>query len=64
MTGGIIFKPFNTLFQLKKWIFIKIKNQISIIIEKKVKKFNHIRFKGSDYKKDQLIIKKGYNYST
>ncbi len=60
MTGGIIFKPFNTIVPIEQIIFHpNKKNPKSIIIENKVNKYNHLRFKGSDYKKGQLIIKKG-----
>ena len=60
MTGGIISKPFNTIIPIEHIIFHpnKEKSQ-SIIINKKVNKFDHVRFKGSDYRQKQLIIKKG-----
>ncbi len=60
MTGGIIFKPLNTIIPIEQIIFHpNKKNPKSIIIKNKVNKYNHLRFKGSDYKKGQLIIKKG-----
>ena len=60
MTGGIISKPFNTIIPIEKIHFYPSKqNPKFIIIDRKVSKNNHIRFKGSDYKKRQLIIKKG-----
>ncbi len=60
MTGGIITKPFNTIIPIEKINFYPNKqNPKFIIIDRKVSKSNHIRFKGSDYKKKQLIIKKG-----
>ena len=60
MTGGIISKPFNTIIPIEKINFYpNIQNPKSIIIDDKVSKNNHVRFKGSDYKKGQLIIKKG-----
>ena len=60
MTGGIISKPFNTIIPIEKIDFYPTKqNPKFIIIDRKVSKNNHIRFKGSDYKKRQLIIKKG-----
>ena len=60
MTGGIITKPFNTVIPIEKINFYpNKKNPKSIIIHKKIKKFNNVRFKGSDYKKNQLLIKKG-----
>ena len=60
MTGGIISKPFNTIIPIEKIDFYPTKqNPKFIIVDRKVSKNNHIRFKGSDYKKRQLIIKKG-----
>ena len=60
MTGGIISKPFNTIIPIEKIdIYPSKQNPKFIIIDRKVSKNNHIRFKGSDYKKGQLIIKKG-----
>ena len=60
MTGGIISKPFNTIIPIEKINFYPTnQNPKFIIIDHKVSKNNHIRFKGSDYKKRQLIIKKG-----
>ena len=60
MTGGIISKPFNTIIPIEKIIFYPNKKKAkSIIINRKVNKYNHVRFKASDYKLHQLIIKKG-----
>ncbi len=60
MTGGIIFKPFNTIVPIEQIIFHPNKKKGKfIIINKKIPKNNHVRFKGSDYKKGQIIVKKG-----
>ena len=60
MTGGIISKPFNTIVPIERIIFYPNKEkQQSIIINQKVNKYDHVRFKGSDYLKGQLVIKKG-----
>ena len=60
MTGGIVFKPFNTIIPIEKINFYpNKKNPKSIIIDHKINIFNHVRFKGADFKKKQLIIKKG-----
>lgn len=60
MTGGIVTKPFNTIIPIEKIVFYPNKKKPqSIIINQKIKKYNYVRFKGSDYKKGQLIIKKG-----
>ena len=59
MTGGILPKGFDTIIPIEQIKFYpsKIKRN-SIIIDKKISKHNHVRFKGSDYKKNELIIKK------
>ena len=59
MTGGILPKGFDTIIPIEQIIFYpnKIK-QNSILIDKKISKHNHVRFKGSDYKKNELVIKK------
>ena len=60
MTGGIVFKPFNSIIPIEKINFYpNKKNPKSIIIDHKINRFNHVRFKGADFKKKQLIIKKG-----
>ena len=59
MTGGILPKGFDTIVPIEQIIFYpnKIKRN-SILIDRKISKHNHIRFKGSDYKKNELVIKK------
>ncbi len=60
MTGGIIPKGFNTIIPIEKINFYQNKkNEKFILIKKKIRKFNNVRFAGSDYKKKQLVIKKG-----
>ena len=60
MTGGVISKPFNTVIPIEKIIFYPNKKKPqSIIINQNFKKYDYVRFKGSDYKKGQLVIKKG-----
>ncbi len=59
MTGGIIFKPFNTVIPIEKVNIYQNKKLRSLIIDQKVKKYEHVRFRGSDYKVGQLILKKG-----
>ncbi len=60
MTGGIISKPFNTIVPIEQIIFHPNKEKSkSIIINQKMNKHDHVRFKGSDYKLGQLIIEKG-----
>jgi molybdopterin molybdotransferase len=57
MTGALIPKNFDTIIPIEKIIFSK--NRKFILINKKVKKNQHIRYAGSDFKKKDLIIKKG-----
>ena len=60
MTGGLIPKGFDTIIPVEKIVFYPYKTKPKyIIIDKKIKKFQHIRFKGSDFKKNDLLIKKG-----
>ena len=60
MTGALIPKFFDTVVPIEKIIFYpnnKVKKYITI--SKQIKKNQHIRYVGSDYKKKDLIIKKG-----
>ncbi len=60
MTGGIVSKPFNTIIPIEQINFYpNNQNPKFILVNSKVNKHNHIRYKGSDYKKGQLVIKKG-----
>ena len=60
MTGSIIPKGFDTIIPIEKIVFYpNKKNPKYILIDKKIKEYQHIRFKGSDYKKNDLIIRKG-----
>ena len=59
MTGGIIPKGFDTIIPIEQINFYpNNKNRKFILIDKKIVKFNHVRFAGSDYKKNELVIKK------
>ena len=58
MTGGILPKGFDTIIPIEQIIFYpNKKKQDSILIDKEIKKHNHIRFKGSDFKKNELVVK-------
>ena len=60
MTGGIIPRGFDTIIPIEQIIFYPNKKKSKyILIDKKVKKYQHIRFKGSDFKRNDLLIKKG-----
>ena len=57
MTGALIPKFFDTIIPIEKIIFNNDKK--NILINEKIKSNQHIRYAGSDYKKKDLIIKKG-----
>ena len=60
MTGSIIPKGFDTIIPIEQINFYPNKTKPKyILINKKIKKSQHIRFKGSDYKRGDLLIKKG-----
>ncbi len=60
MTGAIIPKCFDTVIPIENIIFFSNEKKSKyIIINKKLKKYSNVRFKGSDFKKGQIIIKKG-----
>ena len=57
MTGALVPKPFNTVIPIEAIDFYpNKKNPKFILINKKIKKNNHIRFLGSDYKKGEKVI--------
>jgi len=57
MTGALIPGFFDTIIPIEKIFFNKDRKYIKI--NEKIKKNQHIRYVGSDYKKKDLIIKKG-----
>jgi len=59
MTGAIIPKPYDTIIPVELAKIVKIKSKRFLSIDKKIKKNQHVRFCGSDFKKKQLIIAKG-----
>ena len=60
MTGAIIQKPFDTVIPIEQIKYYTNKaNHKYVVIDKKITKNNYIRFKGSDYKKNDKVIKKG-----
>ena len=59
MTGGIIPKGFDTIIPIEQIIFYPNESSKKyILINKKIKKYNHVRFAGSDFKKKEIIVKK------
>ena len=60
MTGGLLPKSFDTIIPIEQIIFYpNKKNPKYILIKKKINKYQHVRFKGSDFKKNDILIKKG-----
>ena len=60
MTGALIPKPFDTVIPIELIDFYpNKKNPKFILINEKIKKNNHIRFLGSDYKKGEKVISAG-----
>ena len=60
MTGALIPKSFDTIIPIEQIVFHpNKKNAKYILINKKIPKFNHVRFKGSDYKKGDMLISQG-----
>ena len=59
MTGGIIPKGFDTIIPIEQINFYPNKNNKKyILINQKIKKYNHVRFAGSDFKRGEVVIKK------
>ena len=60
MTGALITKPLDTIKPIEQIKYKpNSKKKKYILIDKRIKKNNHIRFKGSDFKNKELIISKG-----
>jgi len=59
MTGALIPKFFDTIIPIEKIIFHANNKKKYININEKIKKNQHIRYAGSDYKKKDLIVEKG-----
>ena len=60
MTGALIPGSFDTIIPIEQIKFYpNKKNSKYILLNKKIPKFEHIRFKGSDYKKGDLLISQG-----
>ena len=59
MTGGILPRGSNSIIPIEKCLLSKDKINNYILIKHKIKKFENVRFKASDFKKKDLLIKKG-----
>ena len=60
MTGALLPKGFDAIIPIEQIIFYPNRKKPKFIkIHKKIKKDQYVRLKGSDYKKNDLLIKKG-----
>ena len=60
MTGALIPRSFDTIIPIEQINFYpNKKNAKYILLNKRIAKFEHVRFKGSDYKKGDLLISQG-----
>ena len=60
MTGAVFPKQFDTIIPIEQILFYpNINNKKYILIDKKIKRNQHIRYLGSDYKRKDIVIKKG-----
>ena len=60
MTGALIPKFFDTIIPIEQVDFYPNKKKPKyILLNKRIPKFRHVRFKGSDYKKGDLLIPRG-----
>ena len=60
MTGALIPRSFDTIIPIEKINFFPNKKDAKyILLKEKIPKFEHVRFKGSDYKKGDKIISAG-----
>jgi len=57
MTGALIPKNFDTIIPVEKINYLS--NKKFIIVKEKIKKNNHVRFAGSDYKKGEKVVSTG-----
>ena len=60
MSGALIPKSLDTIIPIEQINFYPNKKKAKyILLNKKISKFDNVRFKGSDYKKGDLLISKG-----
>jgi len=60
MTGALIPKNFDTIVPIEQIKFHpNDKKPEYILLNEKISKFKHVRFKGSDFKKNDLLISRG-----
>jgi len=60
MTGALLPKQFDTILPVEKVKYFPSKKKPThIILDKKLKKFEYVRFGGEDYKTGNIVLKKG-----
>ena len=60
MTGALLPKQFDTILPVEKVKYFPSKGSSThIILDKKLKKFEYVRFGGEDYKPGNIVLKKG-----
>ena len=60
MTGAIIQKPYDAVIPIEQIKFYPKKNKYNyIILDRRIRKNDYIRFEGSDFKKREKVINKG-----
>ena len=60
MTGGLIPKFYDSILPVEKAKYYPSNNNPThLIVREKVKKFSYVRFAGEDYKKKDVVLKKG-----
>tara|TARA_Y100000590_G_scaffold387315_1_gene460727 strand:+ start:632 stop:1873 length:1242 start_codon:yes stop_codon:yes gene_type:complete len=60
MTGALVPRQFDTILPVEKVrYFPSKKNPTHIIVDRKLKKFEYVRFGGEDYQLGKLVVKKG-----
>ena len=60
MTGGLIPKHYDSILPIEKAKYYPSNNNPThLIVSERVKKFSYVRFAGEDYKKKDIVLKKG-----
>jgi len=60
MTGALLPKQFDTILPVEKVKYFPSKKKPThIILDRRLKKFEYVRLGGEDYKKGNLVVKKG-----
>ena len=60
MTGGLIPKYYDSILPVERAKYYPSNNKPThLIVSERVKKFSYVRFAGEDYKKKDIVLKKG-----